>query len=82
MKKQVIALTLAIVTMIGCCGFTTKANDTEIIVEYVEKVVEVEVERSYTVERIENFADENLSTYTKEQLKELIELSYVENNAS
>ena len=72
MKKQVIALTLALVTMIGCCGFTTKANDTEIIVEYVEKVIEVEVERSYTVERIENFADENLSTYTKEQLKDLI----------
>ena len=75
MKKQVVALTLTIATMIGCCGFTTtKANEAEVIVEYVERIVEVEAEKNYTVERIESFVDENLSTYTEEQLKDLINI--------
>ena len=72
MKKQVIALTLTIATILGCCGFAASVETTEPIVEYVEKVVEVEVEKNYTIERIENFTDKGLSTYTKEQLQDLI----------
>jgi hypothetical protein len=75
MKKEIIALIIAIATVLGCCGFTSvaSAGNTETVVEYVEKVVEVEVDNSFCVERIDEFTDENLSTYTMAQLQILIE---------
>lgn len=75
MKKEIIALIIAIATVLGCCGFTSvaSAGNAETVVEYVEKVVEVEVDNSFRVKRINEFTDENLSTYTMAQLQILIE---------
>ena len=75
MKKQIIALILALATVLACCGFTSNASagNVETVVEYVERVVEVEVDNSFRVERIDEFTDENLSTYTMAQLQNLIE---------
>ena len=81
MKKQIVALTLAMVTVIICCAFTSagagiveaKSPDpvVETVVEYVTQTIEVD--KSFRVEIIDNFEDPDLFTYTLDQLKTLID---------
>ena len=77
MKKQIVALTLAIITLLVCCGFTSYAGAIEnieptVITEYVDRVVEVEVDNGVNIIQLEEFTDENLSTYDMAQLQNLI----------
>lgn len=81
MKKQIVALTLAMVTVIACCAFTsagvgiveakTPTPTVEPVVEYVTQTIEVD--KSFRVEIIDNFEDPDLFTYTLDQLKTLID---------
>ena len=76
MKKQIVAMILAVVTVLMCCAFTSevKANENvEPVVKYVTQTVEVEVDKSFKIEKIEEFEDPNLDTYTMTQLQVLIE---------
>lgn len=75
MKKQIVAMILAVITVLMCCAFTSAgAQETsQPVVEYVTRTVEVEVDKSFKVEKIEEFEDSNLSTYTMAQLQVLIE---------
>lgn len=78
MKKQIMAMTLVVITVLMCCAFTIasaneKTVEPEVIVEYVTRTVEVEVDKSFKIDRIEEFEDSNLDTYTMTQLQVLIE---------
>lgn len=75
MKKQIVAMMLAVITVLMCCAFTSqvKANEPATVVEYVTRTVEVEVDKSFKIDKIEEFEDPNLDTYTMAQLQALIE---------
>lgn len=75
MKKQIVAMMLAVITVLMCCAFTSqvKANEPATVVEYVTRTVEVEVDKSFKIDKIEEFEDPNLETYTMAQLQVLIE---------
>ena len=79
MKKQIVVMILAVVMVLMCCAFTSevKANENvEPMVKYVKQTVEIE--KSFKVEKLEEFEDPNLSTYTMEQLQILIEAERVD----
>ena len=75
MKKQIVAMMLAVITVLMCCAFTlqAEANEPETEVEYVTRTVEVEVDKSFKVDKIKEFEDPNLNTYTMTQLQVLID---------
>ena len=74
MKKQIMAMILAVVTVLMCCAFTSEVNANENVEPMVKYVTQtVEIEKSFKVEKLEEFEDPNLSTYTMEQLQILIE---------
>lgn len=69
---------LAVITVLMCCAFTSSAGvnentEPETIIEYVTQVVEVETDNSFKVEKLEEFEDPDLTTYTMSQLQILIE---------
>ena len=75
MKKQIVAMMLAVITVLMCCAFTlhAEANESAPEVEYVTRIVEVEVDKSFKVDKIKEFGDPNLNTYTMTQLQVLID---------
>lgn len=78
MKRQIVAMILAVVTVLMCCAFTAaganeKIIEPEVVVEYVTRTVEVEVDKSFKIDKIEEFEDPNLDVYTMAQLQVLIE---------
>lgn len=76
MKKQIVAMILAVITVLMCCAFTSQAGAQETsqpVVEYVTRTVEVEVDKSFKIDRLNEFEDPNLFTYTMSQLQVLIE---------
>ena len=75
MKKQIVAMMLAVITVLMCCAFTlhAEANESAPEVEYVTRTVEVEVDKSFKVDKIKEFEDPNLNTYTMTQLQVLID---------
>ena len=87
MKKQIVAMILAVITVLMCCAFTTaganeKIVEPEVIVEYVTQTVEVEVDKSFKIDKIEEFEDPNLETYTMTQLQVLIEAERADQEAA
>ena len=85
MKKQIVAMTLAVITVLMCCAFTTAgANEQvvepEVVVEYVTRTVEVD--KSFKIDRVEEFEDPNLETYTMAQLQVLIEAERADQEAA
>ena len=85
MKKQIMAMTLAVITVLMCCAFTTtsaneKIVEPEVIVEYVTRTVEVD--KSFKIDKIEKFEDPNLDTYTMAQLQVLIEVERADQEAA
>ena len=75
---------LAVITVLMCCAFTlqTEANEPATKVEYVTRTVEVEVDKSFKIDKIEEFKDPNLNTYTMTQLQVLIEAERVDQEAA
>lgn len=78
MKKQIMAMILVVITVLMCCAFTTadaneKIIEPEVVVEYITRTVEAEVDKLFKIDRIEEFEDPNLNTYTMAQLQVLIE---------
>ena len=75
MKKQIMAMMLAVITVLMCCAFTLRAeaNESAPEVKYVTRTVEVEVDKSFKVDKIKEFEDPNLNTYTMTQLQVLID---------
>ena len=87
MKRQIVAMILAVITVLMCCAFTSaganeKIVEPEVVVEYVTRTVEVEVDKSFKVDRIEEFEDPNLDTYTMAQLQVLIEAERADQEAA
>lgn len=84
MKKQIVAMMLAVITVLMCCAFTSqvKANEPATVVEYVTRTVEVEVDKSFKIDKIEEFEDPNLDTYTMAQLQVLIEAERADQEAA
>ena len=84
MKRQIVAMILAVVTVLMCCAFTSqaKANEPATVVEYVTRTVEVEVDKSFKIDKIEEFEDPNLDTYTMAQLQALIEAERADQEAA
>ena len=84
MKKQIVAMMLAVITVLMCCAFTSqvKANEPATIVECVTRTVEVEVDKSFKIDKIEEFEDPNLETYTMAQLQVLIEAKHANQKAA
>lgn len=85
MKKQIVAMTLAVITVLMCCAFTSaganeKTVEPEVIVEYVTRTVEVD--KSFKIDKIEKFEDPNLETYTMAQLQVLIEAERADQEAA
>lgn len=75
MKKQIVAMMLAVITVLMCCAFTLhpEANESAPEVKYATQTVEVEVDKSFKVDKIKEFEDPNLNTYTMTQLQVLID---------
>ena len=84
MKKQIVAMMLAVITVLMCCAFTSqvKANEPATVVEYVTRTVEVEVDKPFKIDKIEEFEDPNLDTYTMAQLQVLIEAERADQEAA
>lgn len=89
MKRPIVAMILAVITVVMCCAFTTadahgneKIVEPEVIVEYVTRTVEVEVDKSFRIEKIEEFEDPNLDAYTMAQLQVLIETERADQEAA
>lgn len=84
MKKRIVAMMLAVITVLMCCAFTlhAEANESAPEVEYVTRTVEVEVDKSFKVDKIKEFEDPNLNTYTMTQLQVLIEAERVDQEAA
>ena len=87
MKRQIVAMILAVITVLMCCAFTTdganeKIVEPEVVVEYVTRTVEVEVDKSFKIDKIEEFEDPNLDTYTMAQLQVLIEAERADQEAA
>ena len=87
MKKQIMAMILAVITVLMCCAFTSaganeKIAEPETTVEYITRTVEVEVNNSFKVERIKEFKDSNLEGYTMAQLQILIEAERADQEAA
>ena len=87
MKRQIVAMTLAVITVLMCCAFTSAgANEQivepEVVIEYVTRTVEVEVDKSFKIDKIEEFEDPNLDTYTMAQLQVLIEAERADQEAA
>ena len=87
MKRQIVAMILAVITVLMCCAFTTdgvneKIVEPEVVVEYVTQTVEVEVDKSFKIDKIEEFEDPNLDTYTMAQLQVLIEAERADQEAA
>lgn len=62
MKNKIVAMIVAVLTVLICCAFT------------IEPAVQtVEIEKSFQVERIKEFKDPNLSAYTMDQFQNLID---------
>ena len=85
MKRQIVAMTLAVITVLMCCAFTTaganeKIVEPEVVVEYVTRTVEVD--KSFKIDKIEKFEDPNLDTYTMAQLQVLIEAERADQEAA
>ena len=85
MKKQIMAMTLAVMTVLMCCAFTTaganeKIVEPEVVVEYVTRTVEVD--KTFKIDRIEEFEDPNLDSYTMAQLQVLIEAERADQEAA
>lgn len=78
MKKKIIVLILVMVMVITCGAFTSEANeDYEVIpvVTYLNEVVveNEQINTDFRVDYLSEFTDINLSTYTMDQLQDLIE---------
>lgn len=74
---------LAVVTVLMCCAFTSEVNANENVKPMVKYVTQtVEIEKSFKVEKLEEFEDPNLSTYTMEQLQILIETERADQEAA
>ena len=84
MKKQIVAMMLAVITVLMCCAFTlqAEANESAPEVKYVTRTVEVEVDKSFKVDKIKEFEDPNLNTYTMTQLQVLIEAERADQEAA
>jgi hypothetical protein len=73
MKRPIVAMILAVITVVMCCAFTTagahgneKIVEPEVIVEYVTRTVEVEVDKSFKIDKIEKLTvDGNTIFYLK-----------------
>ena len=76
MKAKITALIIIVITLLLTLSFTSnglKTVNAEVREVKEIKVEEVKVEENLTVEKIEEFKDENLLSYDIEQLKSLIE---------
>ena len=87
MKRRIVAMILAVITVLMCCAFTSaganeKIVEPEVVVEYVTRTVEVKVDKSFKIDRIEEFEDPNLNTYTMAQLQVLIEAERADQEAA
>lgn len=87
MKRSIVAMILAVITVLMCCAFTTaganeKIVEPEVIVEYVTQTVEVEVDKSFKIDKIEEFEDPNLDIYTMAQLQVFIEAERADQEAA
>ena len=67
MKAKITALIIIVVTLLLTLSFTS--NGLETVNAEVREVKEIKVEENLTVEKIEEFKDENLLSYDMEQLK-------------
>ncbi len=79
MKKQIIALMVALITIFTCCGFAISeyTNEADAIIDYVEEVTKEEALEEeiieFKIEKLEEFKDKNLLNYSMDELQELIE---------
>jgi hypothetical protein len=71
MKAKITALIIIVIALFLTLSFTS--NGLETVNAEVREVKEIKVEENLTVEKIEEFKDENLLSYDIEQLKFLIE---------
>ena len=71
MKAKITALIIVVITLLLTLSFTS--NGLETVNAEVREVKEIKIEENLTVEKIEEFKDENLLSYDIEQLKFLIE---------
>lgn len=71
MKAKITALIIIVITLFLTLSFTS--NGLETVNAEVREVKEIKIEENLTVEKIEEFKDENLLSYDIEQLKFLIE---------
>lgn len=88
MKKQIMAMILAVIAIAVCCGLASQAKANETIVIDDEPVVTryitktIETEKSFTVEKLDKFKDSNLDTYNMSQLKLLIDAEKADQEAA
>ena len=88
MKKQIMAMILAVIAIALCCGLASQAKANETIViddeptatRYITRTIETE--KSFTVEKLDEFKDSNLDTYNMSQLKLLIEAEKADQEAA
>ena len=82
MKRQIVAMILAVITVLMCCAFSSqvKANEPVEMTKYISRTVEVD--KSFKIDRIEEFEDPNLETYTMAQLQVLIEAERADQEAA
>ena len=82
MKKQVVAMTLAVITVLMCCAFSSqvKANEPVVMTKCISRTVEVD--KSFKIDKIEKFEDPNLDTYTMAQLQVLIKAERADQEAA
>ena len=75
MRKKIMALMLIVITILMCLVIFANSNLKSVEAAEVRKVSVVveEAEEEFTVDRIEEFVDENLMNYNLDQLEDLIE---------
>lgn len=75
-SKRFLVLMLALLTIIACCGFSANAQarkdvEEEAMISALE--IEEVIDEEFKIEKISDFIDENLNSYTKEEIELLIE---------
>lgn len=78
-SKRFLVLILALLTIIACCGFSADAQSRKSVEEATIAVsaldlIEIEnpIKEEFEIEKIVEFNDENLNSYTKEEIEQLI----------
>lgn len=78
-SKKFLVLMLALLAIIVCCGFSVDTQSRRSIEEGTNAVstldlveIEAPIEEEFEIEKIIEFTDENLNSYTKEEIEQLI----------